>query len=187
MFAHAQPLLLCALLAASSSPALAVSMDKSSSSKDVCAVSLGADRIEVSAYLPDFSRDKYCAELPSTGRAILAFDLGAQSLRETPIEIRIVRGDFLAAAGEDGLERATVAYSAPRLYKGGTIAFEREFKESGRFAALLTALPGGAAAQAARFEFTVGRTPLHYAPPLLGAVLIGGLLLAYWKLAAKRS
>ena len=65
--------------------ALAISMDKSSTIRDQCELSIGPDLISVVAYMPDRSRDRFCDEFPAAGRIILTVDLVAERLREFPI------------------------------------------------------------------------------------------------------
>jgi hypothetical protein len=177
---------LAAFLAAASSPALAVSMDKSSSSKDECVVRLGADAIQISGYQPDFSRDKYCEEFPSTGTIILTFDLEAPSMRDEPVEVRIIRDPMTPLSEAADLGALTEVYVAPKTYPSGTFSLAHDFKESGHFIGLVTLTQPGGEKKTAQFKFAVGQTFLHFAPLILGGVLIAAMAFLYWRHSAAR-
>jgi hypothetical protein len=174
------------LLSAGLSPVLAVSMDKSSSTKE-CAVMIGADAVQISAYQPDVSQDKYCEELPSTGKTIFVFDLSAPSMRDLPVEIRIVKDPMIPISASADLATLTEAYVAPKIYKNGTISVEHEFEESGHFIALVSLTEENGEKKTARFKFSVGRTFLHFGPLILGGVVIGAALFFYWRHAIRPS
>jgi hypothetical protein len=175
-----------AALLAAASPAIAVSMDKSSSSRDACTVRIGADAIQISGYQPELSQDKYCEEFPSTGKTILAFDLEAPSMRETPVEVRIIRDPLVPFADNANLAAMTEAYVAPRIYPSGTFTLEHVFSEKGRFIGLVTLTQPNGEKKTAQFKFAVGQTFLHFAPVVLGGVLIAAMLFLFWKHGGKR-
>ncbi|HEY8213399.1 MAG TPA: hypothetical protein VIG36_04620 [Methylocystis sp.] len=171
------------ILAAFAMPAGAVSMDKTSSMKDSCEAALGADIVQMAGYLPDVSREKYCDSFPSSGRIILSFDLATSRLRELPIELRIVR----AGPGErDDSSSRDIAHVEPRLYPRGALTLEREITEDGAYVALVTAIEPNGERKTARFAFTVGSTLWSYAPVALGAALILGALVVYWRHSPKK-
>lgn len=177
---------LAPLLGGEYSPARAVSMDKSSSPKDVCVVQIGPDAIQLSGYQPDFSREKYCDEFPSTGKIILVFDLAAESLRESSLEIRIIANPIVPLSESAELNAAPEIYVAPKTYRSGTFSVEHDFKESGHYLAIVTATTPEGQRLVGRFAFSVGETLLHIAPIALGGGLILGLVLVYWKHGASR-
>lgn len=161
-------------------PACAVSMDKSSSAKDVCTLFLGADEIQFAGYQPDFSRDKYCDDFPSAGRIIFSFDFVTPALREAAVELRILRG--APPPGEEtGPSQQTEVFLPPKVYQNGVFTFEHDFKESGAFTGVVTATLAGGERKSARFGFTVGRSLYSYLPLVLGGVLIAGALFVYWR------
>lgn len=176
---------LLALLTATA-PAGAVSMDKSSSTKDRCEIMLGGDAIQIGGYLPDVSRDRYCADFPATGRVILSFDLVAPRLRDLPIEVRIIRDPLTPLAEDADLDPLTVAYLAPRAYPSGTFTLDHVFRESGHYIGLVTIVEATGERRSARFAFSVGQTLLSFAPMLLGGALIAGLLFVYWRHSASK-
>ncbi|WOJ89113.1 hypothetical protein RZS28_15075 [Methylocapsa polymorpha] len=169
-----------AFLAAAESPALAVSMDKSSRTKE-CAAMIGVETIHIAAYQPEISFDKFCDDLPVTGKTVLALDFDAPSLRDSPVEIRIVKEPMTRLAARGDLDPLTEAYLAPRTYPNGTLYFEHDFKESGQFIALITFTQLSGETRMAQFKFSVGQ-PLHrLAPLIVGGALIAAALLFYWR------
>lgn len=161
--------------------AQAVSMDKASTIRDQCEISIGPDLIGVVAYMPDRSRDRFCADFPATGRIILTIDLIAERLRDLPIEVRIVKEPGKPLTEEDDLAPHTVAYFAPRVYPGGAVPVEHVFEESGNYAAFITVTEASGARRVTRFGFTVGGPLQFYATAMLAGVLLAGAVLVYWR------
>jgi hypothetical protein len=170
---------LVALLAPST--ARAISMDKASTIRDQCEISIGPDLIGIVAYMPDRSRDRFCGEFPATGRIILTIDLIAERLRQLPIEVRIVKEPGGPLSEEDDLTPFTVAYFAPRLYPGGAAPIEHVFNESGDYAAFITVTEAAGMKRTTRFGFTVGGWVQFYATAMLSGVFLTGAVLAYWQ------
>ena len=162
------------------SVARAISMDKSSTIRDQCELSIGPDLISVVAYMPDRSRDRFCDEFPATGRIILTVDLIADRLRQLPIEARIVHETSGALDENDDLAASTVAFLPARTYPGGAVVIDHSFAESGRYAAFLTVTEPSGARRTTRFAFVIGGTLTFYTPAMLGAVFLAGLVYAYW-------
>jgi hypothetical protein len=167
-----------AYLSAGVSPALAVSMDKSSQTKE-CKVMVGADAIQIAGYQPD-SREQYCEDFPSAGKVILAFDL-APRMRELPVEVRIIKDPMIPLSASSDLGPLTVAYLPPAVHANGTFSFEHDFEESGHFIALITLTEANGEKRTAEFKFSAGKTFLKLVPLILAGVLIAGLLFFYWR------
>lgn len=178
------PSVFCALLALlvfGAPQAGATGMDKTSSPRDICSVVFGTGTIEISGYQPDYSQEKYCNRLPSTGRTIFVFDLSAPTMRDLPVEIRIVKDSVvpLLASGEG--TAVLEAHAAPEARKHGIFTIEHNFAESGHFITLVTLTRPNGERNTAQFKFSVGQTFLRLAPLLMGGVLMGVALLIYWR------
>ncbi|WP_363347719.1 hypothetical protein [Methylocystis echinoides] len=165
-------------------PARAISMDKSSTIRDQCEISIGPDLIGIVSYVPDRSRDRFCGEFPAPGRIILTIDLIAERLRELPIEVRIVKEPKGPLSEEDDLTPFTVAYVAPRLYPGGAVPVEHVFDESGEYAAFITVTEHSGTKRTTRFGFTIGGFLQFYATAILAGVFLSGAAFVYWRHAA---
>lgn len=172
------------LLIAGVSPALAVSMDKSSQTKE-CAVLLGTDTVQISGYEPEVSQDKYCETFPSTGKIILVFDLAALRMRDLPVEVRIVKDPLIPLSESTDLGPLTEAYLAPAVHKNGTFSLEHGFAQSGHFIALITVTEASGEKRTAQFKFSAGKTLLDFAPLMLGGLVIGAALFFYWRQSAR--
>jgi hypothetical protein len=160
--------------------AWAISADKVSTIRDQCEISIGPDLISVVAYMPDRSRDRFCGEFPAAGRIMLTFDLVAARLRDLPIEVRLVKESNGPLSETDELAAHTVAYLEPRKYPQGAVVFDHVFTESGDYAAFITVTEDTGVRRTSKFPFSVGSAVTFYTPAMLGAVLIAGLLVAYW-------
>ncbi|WP_330084509.1 hypothetical protein [Methylocystis iwaonis] len=159
----------------------AISMDKASTIRDQCEISIGPDLIGVVSYMPDRSRDRFCGDFPSTGRIILTIDLIAERLRQLPIEVRIVREKNGPISLEEDPTPFTVAYLPPRLYPGGAVPMEHVFDESGAYAALITVTENSGTKRTTRFAINVGGPLQFYATAMLSAVFIFGAAFLYWR------
>lgn len=159
----------------------AISMDKASTIRDQCEISIGPDLIGVVSYMPDRSRDRFCGDFPSTGRIILTIDLIAERLRQLPIEVRIVREKNGPISLEEDPTPFTVAYVPPRLYPGGAVPVEHVFEESGAYAALITVTENSGTKRTTRFAINVGGPLQFYATALLSGVFILGAAFFYWR------
>lgn len=179
---RAAALAACLAPALATAPAQAISMDKSSTIRDQCEVSIGPDLIGVVAYMPDRSRDRFCGDFPATGRIILTIDLIAERLRELPVDVRLVKepgGKPLSE--EDDLAPFTVANFAPRLYPGGSVTVEHNFGEAGDYAAFITVTESSGTKRTTRFPFRVGGWLQFYATAMLAGVGLAGAVFAYWQ------
>lgn len=179
---------ICAFIALCLTPpsALAISADKASTIRDQCEISIGPDLIGIVAYMPDRSRDRFCGEFPAAGRIVLTVDLVATRLRDLPIEVRIVREPKGPLGEEDDLAPHTVGFVEPRKYPGGAVVVDHDFTESGDYALFITVTEESGVRRTTRFGFNVGNAFTFFAPTMLGAVFIAGLVFAYWRHGASK-
>ena len=160
-------------------PAGAISMDKSSSLRDMCETSIGPDPLSIVSYMPDRSRDRFCDDFPSTGRIIFTFDLIAARLRDLPIEIKIVRENDKPLDVAEILAADVLTHKEPMIYKGGVITVEHDFNEPGNFAAFITVFEPSGWQRTSRFSFRVGSVFMYYLPAMLAAIFLAGLIYVY--------
>ena len=67
------------------------------------------------------------------------------------------------------------------LYRTGTLSFEHEYNQSGHYIGLVTLTKDNGERKPRPFKFSVGATLMQWVPFILGGVLIGLMVLAYWK------
>jgi hypothetical protein len=148
---------------------------------NMCMVMFGYDMIHITAYLPGQSRSEFCEQIPATGKVIMAFDIENPRFRDLPIEIRIIRDPLTPVSTEADLAPLTEAHFPATRYKTGTFSFEHDFKNNGHYIGLVTLTKENGEKETQQFRFSVGETLWLYVPYALGAVLIGLMVLAYWK------
>ena len=147
---------------------------------DVCIIEIGFYDANFTAYQPEESgNEEFCEDLPDTGETIFVLDYLHASLREVPVDFRIVKdttglGQFVQhedILALDDLDAITVFYSAPTIKPGASYRVEHDFLEPGDYVGVVTAgHPSNDNLYNAVFPFTVG--VVNY-PYWLAAVLVG--------------
>jgi hypothetical protein len=146
------PALVTTLLAAtvplSASAHGGLSMDE-----DYCKLRVGRYVMHFVGYQPDSPAGprEFCEDIPDIGRTVVVLDYIDAELRDLPTEVRVIRD-----AGDDAdMEQRTVLHLPPRLYPSGSLNFEIEFNEPGKFIGLVSV--GDRDKLVSRFPFSVGR------------------------------
>lgn len=139
------------------------------------------------AYQPDTrGSEEFCESLPDTGLTIIVLDYLHPSLKEVPVDFRIIRdvtgqGRFAKLADVEALgdiEPLTVFYQSPLVRPDGSFKIEYDFADAGRYIGVVTAgHPTNDNIYAAVFPFSVGERSYGrwLAPGALLAVLAGYL------------
>ncbi len=148
---------------------------------NMCMVMFGYDMIHITSYLPGKSRSEYCEEIPATGKVIMVFDIENPKFRDMPIEIRIIRDPLTPIDINSNLDPLTEVHFPAKLYKTGTLSFEHEYPKDGHYMGLVTLTKDNGEKETQTFKFSVGATFMQWVPFILGGVLIGLMMLAYWK------
>jgi len=153
---------------------------------DVCIIWIDFYSAHFTAYQPDSSgNEQFCEDLPDTGETIFVLDYLHQSLKEVPVDFRIIRdvtglGRYarLEQVEELGdLEQQTVFYQPPVIRPDASFKIEYDFVEEGEFIGIVSAgHPTNDSIYTAVFPFEVGRTSYGYLFPLI--VLLAGA--AFW-------
>lgn len=139
--------------------------------------------IEISACQPEYSNEKYCTALPSAGRTIVVFDLSSPSVRDLPVEIRILKDSLVPFS--HGSEGAAVLeiFSTQKSRKHKILSIDHTF-EGGQ---LMVSLIGARGERStAEFKFSAGQTFFGLLRWLLGGALLLGLFVFYWQHNARR-
>jgi len=177
---------LLAVLFLSSSPVIAgggvVSGDKQ------CTMHIDFYSARFTAYQPVTSANKeFCEDLPDTGPSLFVLDYLHASLKEVPVDFRIIRdvtGQGRFAKLEDveilgDIEPLTVFYHPPEIRPDGSYQVEYDFTEKGAYIGIVTAgHPSNGNTYASVFPFTVGQT--NYQRWLLPAIILSGLAIFTW-------
>lgn len=127
---------------------------------DVCKLTVGPYTMHFTGYQPDSTQEKeFCEDIPATGRTVVALDYIEEALRPLPTEVRIIR-DTGPGAGQPGpeeqqnLEGITILHVPAKVYPNGSINFEYQFAQPGKFVGLVTV--GEKGEYVSRFPFSVG-------------------------------
>lgn len=123
-----------------------------------CKMKIGPDQMNFTGYQPLKSREQFCDDIPDVGPTIIVLDAVQDELRDMNLEIRILR-DVGQSSDDENLEQNTETYVPPKKYRTGTLNFEYDFKNKGKFIGLVKARnDDGAKEYVSRFPFSVGET-----------------------------
>jgi len=162
---------------------------------DVCIIRIDFYSAHFTAYQPNTSgNEQFCQDLPATGETIFVLDYLHQSLKEVPVDFRIIRdvtgqGRFVKLKHieeiED-IEQHTVFYQAPVIRQDASFKVEHEFREEGAYIGIVSAgHPSTDMIYTAVFPFEVGGSYSAYLPALL-LLLAGALLFSVHRFVRSR-
>ena len=97
-------------------------------------------------------------------------------MRPLPTEVRIVRDTGAPEGKEENLDAITMLHIPAKVYPNGSINFEYDFMQPGKFVGLVTV--GGKEEYVSRFPFSVGE-PKGTSPYLIGAIAVIASVPAY--------
>jgi hypothetical protein len=141
---------------------------------DVCKLTIGPYTMHFTGYQPEATQEKeFCEDIPAIGRTVVALDYIEEALRPLPTEVRIIRDTGAPEAKDANLDNITILHIPPKVYPNGSITFEYNFPQPGKFVGLVTV--GDKQEYVSRFPFSVGE-PKGTSPFLLGviaAVVVG--------------
>jgi hypothetical protein len=146
--------------------------------EDMCRLTIGPYNMHFTGYQPDNTRNKeFCEDIPSTGRTVVVLDYMEDALRPLPTEVRVIKD----TGSEQDLQAITVLYLPPKVYPNGTVNFEYNFAQPGKFVGLVTV--GDKQPIVSRFPFSVGETkiplpPSYFLIALAGIAVIGVIIFA---------
>jgi len=146
--------------------------------EDMCRLTIGPYNMHFTGYQPDNTRNKeFCEDIPATGRTIVVLDYMDDALRPLPTEVRVIRD----TGSEQDLQAITVLHLPPKVYPNGTVNFEYNFAQPGKYVGLVTV--GGTPEHISRFPFSVGEGKMWVPPSymiigLAGAAVVVVLIFA---------
>jgi len=163
---------------------------------DVCKIKIGFYEAHFTAYQPETSGNKqFCEDLPDIGPTIFVLDYLHDSMKEVPIDFRIIRdvtelGRFvrpedIAALGD--LDKHTIFYQAPTIEVDASLTVEPMLPEEGSYIGIVTAgHPTSDDIYAAVFPFEVGAIDISFIFPLLAFLAPALLIWLVWRMRARR-
>lgn len=159
---------------------------------DTCIITIGFYTAHFTAYQPGTRGDEeFCEDLPDTGETVFVLDYLHESLKEVPLEMRIIRnvtglGRFVGPAeinALDDLESATVFHRPPTVEADASYQVSHVFDEPGDYVGIVIAgHPSKDKTFTAVFPFAVGVGGAPYLWVVVAAVvaLFGGVLAFFW-------
>ena len=180
-----KPALLCLMLSVSLPYATQVKAHGGLSlADDVCKLTIGPYTMHFTGYQPEATQEKeFCEDIPATGRTVVALDYIEEALRPLPTEVRIIR-DTGAEGKEGNLDTITILHIPAKVYPNGSINFEYNFMQPGKFVGLVTV--GEKQEYVSRFPFSVGE-PKGTSPFLMGAIAAVVVAAAVFFLRGRKS
>ena len=135
---------------------------------DVCKLTIGPYTMHFTGYQPEATQEKeFCEDIPATGRTVVALDYIEEALRPLPTEVRIIRDTGAQAGAEGNLDAITILHIPAKVYPNGSINFEYDFMQPGKFIGLVTVRDKEE--HVSRFPFSVGE-PKGTSPDLIVAI-----------------
>ena len=136
---------------------------------DICKLTIGPYTMHFTGYQPESTQEKeFCEDIPATGRTVVALDYIEEALRPLPTEVRIIRDTGAAAGAEENLDAITILHIPAKVYPNGSINFENDFAQPGKFVGLVT-VRDNKEEYVSRFPFSVGE-PKGTSPYLIVAI-----------------
>ncbi len=162
---------------------------------DACIIKIDFYSAHFTAYQPATSGEKqFCQELPKTGLTLFVLDYLHQSLKEVPVDFRIIRevtgqGQFVKLKHVEEIEdigQHTVFYQPPVIRADGSFQVEHEFTEPGTYIGIVSAgHPSNPTLHTAVFPFTVGASNFSMLAPLV--LLLGGTVFIFVRRMKKKN
>jgi len=163
----------CAAVMAIGAPSTALAHGGLSMEEDTCVLRVGTHIVHFTGYQPQETDTKeFCEDIPATGRTIVAMDYFDPSMRNIPVEVKILK---VVDSGLPDEEQPVEFSLAEAAYPTGTIHFEHDFAKAGRYVGLVTARQDGVE-QVGRFPFAVGKgwsSTSQIAFKILGVMALG--------------
>jgi hypothetical protein len=123
--------------------------------QDECVLKIGPNTMHFIGYQRTGEEQEFCEDIAQTGPTVIALTGVSPDLRDMAIGIRVVK-DVGEEKEKANIDAVTVAYYPPKVYRNGTMTFEHDFKEAGKYVGIVTVSDDLGNEWVARFPFTVG-------------------------------
>lgn len=165
---------------------------------DVCVLTIGFYDAHFTAYQPDArGNEEFCEHLPGAGKTIFVIDYLHRSLKEVPVDFRVIRdvtgkGQFVRVEDIEAignLDAHTVYYQEPVIQSDGTLMIEHDFAEEGEYVGVVTAgHPTNDNIYSAAFPLSLGASRFPWAwAAFAGALLLAAMFLFLMKRIGRRN
>ena len=154
---------------------------------DACVLRIDFYSAHLTAYQPATSgNEQFCQELPNLGSTIFVLDYLHPSLKEVPVDFRIIRdvtgqGRFVKLGNVEALgnlEPYSVFYQPPEVRPDASLKIEYEFKEKGLYVGVVSAgHPSNDSTYTAVFPIEVGARKLSFPLVALLVLSVPGIFL----------
>jgi hypothetical protein len=123
--------------------------------QDECVFKIGPSTMHFIGYQRAGEEQEFCEDIAQTGSTVIALTAVSPDLRDMAIGIRVVK-DVGEEKEKSNIDAVTVAYYPPKVYRNGTMSFEHDFKEAGKYVGIVTVSDDLGNEWTSRFPFTVG-------------------------------
>lgn len=123
--------------------------------QDECVMQLGPNTLHFIGYQRSGEEQEFCQDIAQTGPTVIALSAVSPELRDMAIGVRVIR-DAGETAEKANLDAVTVVNIEPRVYRNGILTFEHNFRDAGRYVALVTVRDDLGNEWMTRFPFGVG-------------------------------
>jgi hypothetical protein len=123
--------------------------------QDECVMQLGPNTLHFIGYQRSGEEQEFCQDIAQTGPTVIALSAVSPELRDMAIGVRVVK-DVGEATEKANLDAITIVNIEPKVYRNGILTFEHNFKDAGRYVALVTVRDDLGNEWVTRFPFGVG-------------------------------
>ena len=123
--------------------------------QDECVMQLGSNTLHFIGYQRSGEEQEFCQDIAQTGPTVIALSAVSPELRDMAIGVRVVK-DVGETNEKSNLDAITVVNIEPKVYRNGILTFEHNFKDAGRYVALVTVRDDLGNEWVTRFPFGVG-------------------------------
>ena len=155
--------------------------------QDECVLRVGPNTMHFVGYQRAGEEQEFCEDIAQTGPTVIGLTAVSPDLRDMAIGVRVIK-DVGAEKEKSDIEAATVFYREPKVYQNGSMTFEHDFKQPGRYVGIVTVSDDLGNSWVSRFPFTVGLYSLMgMIEYILYAVAFVGLCGFLWFMLTQRA
>jgi len=123
--------------------------------QDECVLKIGPNTMHFVGYQRAGEEQEFCEDIAQTGPTVVGLTAVSPDLRDMAIGVRVIK-DVGEEKEKADIDAVTVFSRAPKVYQNGSMTFEHDFKEPGRYVGIITVSDDLGNSWVSRFPFTVG-------------------------------